>query len=325
MAVATGLAAGAAALAGVALGTSCNVQLKRLEGMQLSKKNEDVEEIVAQVGKSRKVVVEEEPEAPMGWQGFSMEEARTHTDERQSLVIKKTPVEVLAELQRGNTRFWMNRATRPERSAFERRGLISKQFPSVAVLGCSDSRVPIEIVFDQGLGDIFVIRVAGNCLDTSTMASLQYAVHHLKVKVAVVMGHEACGAVKAAQLPSEKLEQEPSELEQALKGIKAGLNIQALQHIQDTRAHDREAVTTNVKRQVERLARDKGIMSKVRQQELMVIGAFYEISSGIVDFFHEFSGPAPAPTQKGAAPSGDEPAFRRKPSRGVKSRYEPSQ
>merc|ERR1712039_887043 len=88
-------------------------------------------------------------------------------------------------------------------------------------------------------------------------------------------------------------EGEPSELEQALKGIKAGLDVKSLQHIQDSRAHDREAVTTNVKRQVERLAADKGIMSKVRQQDLMVVGAFYEISSGIVDFFHEVSGPPP--------------------------------
>jgi len=195
----------------------------------------------------------------------------------------------LAELQRGNARFWTNRAMRPERSAFERRGLISKQFPSVAVLGCSDSRVPTEIVFDQGLGDLFVIRVAGNCLDTATLASLQYAIHHLKVKVVVVLGHEACGAVKAAQLPSDKLEQEPSELEQALKNIKAGLDAGSLQHILDPRALDREAVTTNVKQQVERLARDKRIMGKVRRRELLVVGGFYEISSGIVDFFHEIT------------------------------------
>jgi len=333
MAVATGVAVCAAAISGVALGQACNLQIKRLEDL-------DREESAREEARARQTVVRQpqpvelevprqavviDDEPPVGWQGFSMEEARTHTDERQSLVMKMAPGEVLAELQRGNARFWMNRASRPERSAFERRGLISKQFPSVAVLGCSDSRVPTEIVFDQGLGDLFVIRVAGNCLDTATQASLQYAIHHLKVKVVVVLGHEACGAVKAAQLPSEKLEGEPAELEQALKGIKAGLDVKSLQHIQDSRAHDREAVTTNVKRQVEKLARDKGIMSKVRQQDVMVVGAFYEISSGIVDFFHEVSGPAPAPTPTGASPTSGEPAFSRKPSHGVKSRYEPSQ
>mmetsp|Transcript_17160 Transcript_17160/g.43670 ORF Transcript_17160/g.43670 Transcript_17160/m.43670 type:complete len:311 (+) Transcript_17160:76-1008(+) len=309
MAVVAGLAVGAAAISGVALGTSCKVQLSRLESAKISSDKKDVEQLAVrppsrvQVATRRPAALTEQ-EVPLGWQGFTMEEARIRTDKRECLEMMKTPEEVLADLQRGNARFWTGRATRPEVSAFERRGLISKQFPSVAVLGCSDSRVPIEIVFDKALGDFFVTRVAGNCLATSTMASLQYAVHHLKVKVIVVLGHEACGAVKAAQLPPEKLEQEPSELEQTLKGIKAGLDAASgLQHMQDARAHDREAVTTNVRRQVEGLARDKGIMRRVRQQELMVVGAFYEISSGIVDFYHEFTGLAPPPVPKEGMPS----------------------
>merc|ERR1719331_1415618 len=100
--------------------------------------------------------------------------------------MSQTPSEVLQGLQRGNARFWAGKASRPESSAFERRALIMQQFPCVAILGCSDSRVPIEIVFDQGLGDIFVIRVAGNFADETTMASLEYAVKHLQVKVLVV-------------------------------------------------------------------------------------------------------------------------------------------
>merc|ERR1740139_1932389 len=171
--------------------------------------------------------------------------------------MARYPTEILAELQRGNVRFWTNSARRPEASAFERRALISKQFPSVAILGCADSRVPTEIVFDQGLGDLFVVRVAGNALDTATLASLQYAVHHLKVKMVIVLGHELCGAVKAAQLSVQALEAEPAELERALKSIKAGLNQERLEHLQDGRALDREAVTTNVRQQVERLTRDK--------------------------------------------------------------------
>merc|ERR1712127_301907 len=99
---------------------------------------------------------------------------------------------------------------------------MGKQFPSTAILSCSDSRVPIEIVFDQGLGDLFVIRVAGNCLDTASTASLQYAVHHLKVKLLIVMGHEGCGAVKAAQLPLPAIEKEPEELGNLLKGMRRG-------------------------------------------------------------------------------------------------------
>merc|ERR1712087_91128 len=135
-------------------------------------------------------------------------------------------------------RFWMGQATRPEKSAFERRALISKQFPSVAVLSCADSRVPVEIVFDQGLGDMFVVRVAGNCLDTTTTASLQYAVSHLKVKVLIVMGHEGCGAIKAASLPEEKIEQEPPALRVALLNLKEGLDGDRLANVRDPRAHD---------------------------------------------------------------------------------------
>lgn len=246
--------------------------------------------------------------------GFSMEQARAEADMRQEEAMNRTPTDVLAELQRGNARFWTGQATRPERSAFERRALISKQFPSVAILGCSDSRVPVEIVFDQGLGDMFVIRVAGNCMDTTTTASMLYAVHHLKVKVLVVMGHEGCGAVKAAQLPGAAIDKEPEILGKFLKGLKQGLTGAELQRIRDIKAHDREAVTTNVKVQVEELARDKVIMEKVRSGELMIVGAFYEISSGIVDFFHEVSG----------AEEESEP-IQKAPSRGVLTRWRPAE
>jgi len=221
--------------------------------------------------------------------GISMEQARIMADAGQALAVKRTPAEVLAELQRGNMRFWTGQATRPEKSAFERRALISKQFPSTAILSCSDSRVPIEIVFDQGLGDMFVIRVAGNCLDTSTTASLQYAVHHLKIKVLIVMGHEGCGAVKAAQLPLEVINNEPESLGTLLKGMRRGLEAADIASVNDVKARDREAVTRNVKVQVETLTQDRGVMGKVRSGELMMLGAFYELSSGIVDFFHEVS------------------------------------
>jgi len=226
----------------------------------------------------------------MSQTGFSMEDARQHAEEAKSIRANQTPEEVLHDLQKGNARFWTGNASRPEATAFERRALLKTQFPSVAVLGCSDSRVPVEIIFDQGLGDMFVIRVAGNCLDTSTMASLQYAILHLHVKVAVVMGHEGCGAVKAAQLPSEKIEAEPAELAKVLGGMKAHLDEDRLKWAQDLRAHDREAVVTNVKHQVEALTKDLNVMGAVDKHELCIVGAFYEISSGIVDFFHEVSG-----------------------------------
>jgi carbonic anhydrase len=216
--------------------------------------------------------------------GFSMADAKKRSEELRSNFKEVTPAEVLLQLQKGNARFWTGKAVRPEKSAFERRALIMQQFPVTAVLGCSDSRVPVEVVFDQGLGDMFVVRVAGNCLDTATTASLQYAVHHLKVKVLLVMGHEACGAIKAAGLPIEQIEKEPKELATALKLLKSGLDPKRLASIQDCRAHDREAVIANVKRQVDGLTKDVGIMEKVKNGELLIVGCFYEICSGIVDF-----------------------------------------
>jgi len=224
------------------------------------------------------------------WQrGVSEDEARDLIDAAAAKSKEKTASEVLDGLQRGNARFWTGNATRPEKNAFERRSLIMKQFPSVAVLGCSDSRVPVEIVFDQGLGDMFVVRVAGNCLDMATSASLEYAVHHLNVKVVVVMGHEGCGAVKAAGLPIDQIDKESDALSKALKNIKSGLDEQRLMHVRDARAYDREAVVTNVKRQVLELTKDQAFAAKIRSQEIILIGAFYEISSGIVDFFCDAS------------------------------------
>lgn len=217
--------------------------------------------------------------------GFSMKEALAHSAASAQEAGARTPKTVLSDLQRGNTRFWMGVASRPEKSAFERRALIQQQFPAAAILGCSDSRVPIEIVFDQGLGDLFVIRVAGNCLDTATTGSLEYATNHLKVKVLVVMGHSGCGAVKAAQLPAKDLNGEPEDLRNLLKGLKTGLDAEKLGHISDPRACDREAVSSNVKSQVARLEANPAVKKRVASGELKVVGAFYDMASGIVDFY----------------------------------------
>ena len=223
---------------------------------------------------------------PQYWKGFSMEDAMQHATTAAAAARERTPTQVLEQLQRGNARFWMGMSQRPEANAFQRRALIMQQWPSVCIIGCSDSRVPIEIIFDQGLGDVFVVRVAGNCLGTSVTASLEYAVHHLNVKCLVVMGHEGCGAVRASGLPVSALEKEPPALRDALLAMKEGIDEERLASIHDPRARDREAVVTNVVSQLERLSKQHPfIMEKVSKQELLVTGAFYEISSGIVDFF----------------------------------------
>jgi carbonic anhydrase len=117
--------------------------------------------------------------------GASMEEIA-----RLKEPVAKTPQEAIRALKSGNSRFFGGMARRPEMSANERRSQILQQTPFAVVLGCSDSRVPVELVYDQGLGDIFAVRVAGQVVDPGTAGSFEYAVKHLKTKVLVIMGHE---------------------------------------------------------------------------------------------------------------------------------------
>eukprot|EP00927_Polykrikos_kofoidii_P075703 TRINITY_DN720_c1_g1_i4.p1 TRINITY_DN720_c1_g1~~TRINITY_DN720_c1_g1_i4.p1 ORF type:complete len:531 (-),score=74.57 TRINITY_DN720_c1_g1_i4:77-1585(-) len=232
-----------------------------------------------------------------GWEGFSMEEALQHADQASEKIKLTTPEEVLTQLQRGNTRFWKGCCKKPKLSAFQLRALMTKQFPSVAVLSCSDSRVPIEIVFDMGLGEMFVVRVAGNAVDNTTLASLLYAVHHLKVKVLMVMGHEGCGAVQAAALSADELAKEPRALQSLLGSVGEGMDFNRLRTCRDKRARDRESVVCNITNQLERLTCDEGIMKKVHSKELLLIGAFYELASGIVDFLAAPEKAAPEESQ----------------------------
>jgi len=223
----------------------------------------------------------------VSWQGFSMEEALQHNSMQARSALIRTPEHVLASLQRGNTRFWMGMAQRPEANAFQRRALIMQQYPSVCVVGCSDSRVPVEIVFDLGLGDMFVIRVAGNVVGGPVTASVEYAVNHLHVKMVLVMGHEGCGAVKAAMLPEAQIHAESDNLRDFLLDVKAGMGQERLANVSDPRARDREAVITNVVSQLRALKAISSVAEKVRSGDVILSGAFYDLSSGIVDFVNQ--------------------------------------
>ncbi len=194
----------------------------------------------------------------------------------------KNPQEAMHELKSGNSRFFGGQARRPEISANERRAQILQQTPFAAVLGCSDSRVPIELVYDQGLGDIFAVRVAGQIMEPGTAGSIEYAVKHLKTKVVVVMGHEGCGAVKAAMLPAAVQDAEPENVQYLLKQISPALV--DLPKIRDEKAKMREAVLANVRQQVALVKENPVVKSALAKKDLTVVGAFYEISSGQVDF-----------------------------------------
>ena len=194
----------------------------------------------------------------------------------------KTPQEAIRLLKTGNSRFFGGTARRPEMSANERRAQILQQTPFAVVLGCSDSRVPIELVYDQGLGDIFSVRVAGQIIEPGTSGSIEYAVLHLKTKLLVIMGHEGCGAVKAALLPESDRNAEPEHVRFLLDAIAP--SVKGLPKIRDQKAKMREAVIANVRQQVALAKQNPVVKAAVAKNTLAVIGAFYEISSGQVDF-----------------------------------------
>ena len=196
--------------------------------------------------------------------------------------VATSPEEAIRALKSGNARFFGGQAQRPEASAAERRAQILGQTPFGVILSCSDSRVPTEIVFDQGLGDLFITRVAGNVVDRTTLGSIEYAVGHLKTHVVVVMGHEGCGAVKAALLPAEDRARETENIQFLLDQIVP--SVAKLPEIRDEKARMREAVIANVRVQVQELKKVPFIQSAIESKKIAVLGAFYEITSGAVDF-----------------------------------------
>ncbi len=197
--------------------------------------------------------------------------------------LARSPQEALRLLKTGNARFFGGQARRPEFSAAERRAQILGQTPFAVVLGCSDSRVPTEIIFDQPLGSLFITRVAGNVVETGTTGSIEYAVEHLKTHLVVVMGHEGCGAVKAALLPAEERARETPSIQALLNQIVP--SVSKIPKIRDEKAKLREAVVANVRQQVFNIKKQPAIQAAMASNKITVVGAFYEITSGAVDFF----------------------------------------
>jgi len=109
-----------------------------------------------------------------------------------------SPAQALTRLMAGNQRFQNDKGGHPDLDSKRRRDLVGGQSPFAVILSCSDSRVPPELIFDQGLGDLFVVRLAGNTVTRAGLESIDYAVSHLGTNLIMVLGHESCGAVKAA-------------------------------------------------------------------------------------------------------------------------------
>lgn len=193
-----------------------------------------------------------------------------------------TPEEALQLLKSGNARFLSGNSGSTAIDINQRRAQIISQTPFAVVLGCSDSRVPVEIIFDVGPGDIFSIRVAGNIAEQSTLGSVEYAVRYLKVHLIVVLGHEGCGAVAAALQPAGERAAAPEHVRFLLDKVTPA--VAELPEIRDSKARMREAVTRNVWHQKAELEKNPVVAQAIAEQNIAVVGAYYSIGSGAVDF-----------------------------------------
>ena len=197
-------------------------------------------------------------------------------------------VDALRRLREGNARFVADvRSHATDLSRSHRGDLAAGQEPFAIILGCSDSRVPAEIVFDQGLGDLFVIRVAGNIVAPSQIGSVEFAAAKFNTRLVVVLGHSRCGAVtetlEQLQRPSSQSRNLYSIVDRVRPSVEALLATD-LRH--DPEALIRDAVRANVRVSASQLRHGSELLeSLIAREGLLVVGAEYSLESGVVDFF----------------------------------------
>lgn len=169
----------------------------------------------------------------------------------------------LDKLKEGNLRF--------VKGDYPRKELIAAQYPYCAVLACADSRVAPELIFDQNLGDLFVVRIAGNVATKGIIESLDFASKILKIDLIVVMGHQNCGAVSAVMEHSADIELGSlySYIQPSLQGITTL----------------KEAIIANVKQQMKFIKADAILKTRFREGSLKIVGGYYNFETGLVDFF----------------------------------------
>lgn len=196
--------------------------------------------------------------------------------------------QALVRLREGNLRFAANvRGSDAFVSHTRRVELAAGQQPFAIVLGCSDSRVPAEIVFDQGLGDLFVIRVAGNIVAPSQVGSVEFAAARYSTRLVVVLGHSQCGAILATleelRTPSENQSHNLRSIVDRVRPSVEGLLKTELRH--DSDALVREAGRANIRASVDHLRHGSQVLEElIHNQGLLVVGAEYSLETGVVEF-----------------------------------------
>jgi carbonic anhydrase len=199
--------------------------------------------------------------------------------------------EALTRLRQGNLRFASNVRGSESLATHDRRAeLMSGQEPFAIILGCSDSRVPAEIVFDQGLGDLFVIRVAGNIVAPSQVGSVEFSAARYGTRLVVVLGHSQCGAILATleelRMPTENQSGNLSSIVERVRPAVEGLLATPL--AQDTDQLVKAAVRANIRASVTHLRHGSPVLEQlIRDHGLMVVGAEYSLVTGVVEFFDD--------------------------------------
>jgi carbonic anhydrase len=200
-----------------------------------------------------------------------------------------TAREALLRLQEGNARFVAGDVDpEAQRQSARREELLDGQDPFAIVVGCADSRVPVEFVFDQGLGDLFVIRVAGNVVSQTQLASIEFAAQEYDAKLVVVLGHTGCGAMRAA-LAAVRSGREPEsanlrmlveKIRPAVECAIEGGDGQGMDALADLAGRE------NVRRAVDVIRNDPGVIRKLVDDDgLEIVGAEYSLATGVVEFF----------------------------------------
>ena len=196
--------------------------------------------------------------------------------------VTRSADDVLARLREGNERFVNGRARFPTVQKEILAQLAKGQRPYATILGCSDSRVPPELVFDAGFGELFIIRVAGNVVSPEVMGTLQYAAVHLGTPLFVVLGHEGCGAVQAALAAKFRGARDRSRIERLLENITPGLDtIRADATLEEQML---AAVEANVRWSMHQLLATPEAQARAAEGVIKLVGAGYELTTGRVRF-----------------------------------------
>jgi len=209
---------------------------------------------------------------------FGSSTAQTKAPDEHSTETSVAPDDALARLTQGNKRFTSGRLVHPRQNSVRRAKLAQSQAPFAIVLACADSRVAPELTFDQGLGDLFVVRVAGNLVNDEGLGSIEYAVEHLGTRLIVVLGHERCGAVQAARDVIAAGQTAPAHIDSLVAAIKPAVDATSTADLETT-------VKANVENVVKKLQTSEPMLKPlVEKKEVVVKGAYYDLDTGAVKF-----------------------------------------